>query len=162
MQSQFWESQPHLPSSGYTLSVSHCYAGWKPSRRPEAGAKVICKCICEGVCVCVRDRKTGLVCSHLAVCQKARYFVVVFFFSGWILNLVFTRWKWFSLQTSHLLCPSLQRNETSGLFEFLAKRKSVMNRSFGNICGHNHYLPSSSLALLHQQTLAQHFHSSRS
>lgn len=26
-----------------------------PSRRPEAGAKVICKCICEGVCACASE-----------------------------------------------------------------------------------------------------------
>lgn len=28
--------------------------------------------------MCVRDRKTGLVCSDLAVCQKARYLALFF------------------------------------------------------------------------------------
>lgn len=96
MRSQFWESQPHLPSSGYSLSVFHCYAGWKPSRRPEAGAKVICKCICEGVCVCVQRQKDWTCLFSFGCLSKSKILSSFFFFNGWILNLIFTRWKWFS------------------------------------------------------------------
>ncbi len=111
--------------------------------------------------VCVRQWQKDWTCLFWFGClSKSKIFSSFFPPSTDEYYIVLTRWKWFSLQTSHLFCPLLEKRNSRPIFEFLAKRKSVMNGSFGNICGHNHYFPSFSTPPLHQQTLAQCFHSS--
>lgn len=119
-------------------------------------------CICEGVCVCVRDRKTGFVCSHLAVCQKARFLVLFF-----LLQRMNIKSSVYSLE---VIFPT---DFTPPLPLVTQKRNTRPIRIFGKEeIGYEqviwkHLWPQSLpplflLGSVHQQTLAQRFHSSRS
>lgn len=111
--------------------------------------------------VCVRQRQKDWTCLFWFGClSKSKIFNS--FFSLQRMNIkssVDSLEVVFPADFTPLL-PLARETKHPAYIRIFGKEEILMNGSFGNICGHNHYFPSFSTPPLHQQTLAQRFHSS--